>query len=1187
MIGKFFKDELAKIGIHPTRAATFLFAMLCFLLLSYIISIHIYYVPTGVDVYSHLFFTQEMTNQNSLSGFFVKCVDELYLDYEYPFGLWLFGSIVAKITGIGMYHLSIVLPLIIMIILLTVYYHYAKSFNVSDEPALLSLILLLSMPIVSFSFLEYKTSIFVRTFLVMIIFLMLLKNGDYKIKQVILIIPFIFALCFTHTGTYMFILFLTIIFFILYALLYGEWHRYAYAASASILFVYIIMMSLFSPLHTQYIDKGRILLSVGELISKNLHLPFASELATIFYEEIFVNLNLLYGVLWCVLLYAIGKLMIFLRSYSKPVILTLKSKIGVNTKNKFSAIPIIGSVQQVSKDVLYWPFWLGPVHLLLVGVGIPRANRNSLCLLLSVAAVSLLTGYMTGERALRELEYLFVIIPVFAALGFYQLKTKIESHLHTNAHKFFVAILLVAVFTASTAVPVVGSLYYRPMISGETYETTGLQWLGGIGEPTEGCAGPGYGHIVSLYANKTYPGLRVEAGSQARRYILAYRNVYLFRNSEPFADDLYAAFGVNYLLVSDRVFRKGLGVTYHDLKVDHNERLDKIYASKEYFSIYRYIPPIIQRANVTPSLTFADSAGVLLEEAGGSYLVETDNYKVRIGKAKPEILYIGDKTTDILGAGSIYDYLLITWSGPYSGQVNGYVLQELYYPSVTLGDNQIIYETVLLNQNNTENWATLTVTYTFFDKAMKREIIVANDWVNDSMMNARFTTLFSSPMNYFSFQHEDNPARSRTIYPSEDKVVLDKIKFNSVFMNESTVGLYVEYENTAPYPEMITYAGLIRYLYEYYSLDFSIVKSLLPSESMHMTQWIAIGDEATAQRNVEHYTSLALYPYPRGEIPVIVTSRMDSLGTIPDEAFTASLAAHEELNELGVLNYTEAVSMLQDTELSEDRMSELLEHGAYIIGYEKIDGFNMTLQEEIIANIKGNAREQYDIDLKGFMPKGLRYDLETIRVLADHNMSFIMAKKILPPIDIYYQEGLRQPKLAYYQGSETGVVLLPISEPQISGGTYFYSDDYLTAWKAVIDSVIENEGLCAFLWDSDKAGNPEHINDTLNVVEYAKNKGMTFTTPYEIANHYYSLKNISAEVSRSSDDSKVAIMARNDNEKMIHGVTFKVELPRTAEYNVKNGKIVRKEYSTTKCIYYVSMDLDPNEIKEVIFELKS
>jgi len=1174
------QDIYAKIHTNTKSRGVFLFLLCSLLILAFVLPTWVIPIPYGTDVYTHLFMTRTLSSVNSLSHFYTYCLEKGYMmRYDYPFGLWLFGSIVAKITGMDMLELSRILPFAVMLILITLYFSYAKVFGISsDNEALLSVIFLLSMPLMSLGILGYSTSIFVRSFLIFILYLILVEKEKISSwKRTLLINVLIFTLCFTHTGTYMFLLMLTIAYLFIYAILCGELHRDSYMATGSIMFFYIITMHLFPYVHPQYIDKGRILVSAGDFLTSDLHVPFADELAQMFYKQIFLDLNPLYVVLACLALYATCRFLMFLHHKIKA------SGIKLKLSEKFLSIPIIGSIRHISHSVLYTPFWLGPVHTVLAISGIFKVNRKGLCMLFAVAAVTLIPGYMGGEAgtgALRKIEYFFIIVPPLAALGFYYGKEKIEPHMNDILRRSFAGALLLGIFSSVIVMPVVGNLYYHPLISGPEYERTGLSWLGHIGTSDEGCAGWGYRHMISVYGKKIPPAVTsVASGSEMRRYTQDQHSVCFNMNSEKHADDLYATFGVKYLIVSKRTIRN-LGEKPEHLMIDHNRQLDKIYSSAGPFFIYKYVTHPVHRANIAPQLNFADDA--LIKDAGDSYLVETDYYKMRIGKTNPAIQYIGNKTINFLGdEGIYYDFIRICrGAGSQKEHVNGWALHEISFPAVILGKNEITYRTVLKDISNTENWATLTVKYTFFDRAMKREIILSNDWINDSIMNPDITMAYLSPMRYFSFRLDNEPAKKRTIYPSEDEVRLKNLRFNRMFINNGKDGIYNKFEITAPYPDEITYTGLINY--SYYTVSMHLSESLLPSESMDVTQWISIGHEQAAEKNIERYSSVSLYPYPDGEIPVILVSRINSLNTSSEEDFDMTLNTHERFREAGVTGYTEAVRM-RDAEINTSRMERLLEEGAYIIGCERVEGRNITVQAEEIKEIKENAAENYGIEIDGFMPKDLRYELDTVKVLSDRNLTFLVAKRIMPAFDIYFQEGLRHPELTYYRGDGTGVVLLPVSEPVIGGATYFY-DDYKTAWKAVIDSVIKNEDSCVFLWDSEKACRPEYINETMSVIRYAKERGMNFTTPYEIAKHFLLLQNVSATVSRNDDGSKIIISVKNENKEAVRGVTFKVEVPGTAEYTVKNAKISRKTRSWDKCVCYVSTDLDPGEIKEIVLE---
>ena len=49
-----------------------------------------------------------------------------------------------------------------------------------------------------------------------------------------------------------------------------------------------------------------------------------------------------------------------------------------------------------------------------------------------------------------------------------------------------------------------------------------------------------------------------------------------------------------------------------------------------------------------------------------------------------------------------------------------------------------------------------------------------------------------------------------------------------------------------------------------------------------------------------------------------------------------------------------------------------------------------------------------------------------------------------PLLDAYYQEGMRNPKFAYVEGENTGIVLIPITDPpavfltEVSNRMYFF-----------------------------------------------------------------------------------------------------------------------------------------------------
>ena len=167
------RDIHAKIHTNTKSRGVFLFLLCSLLILAFVLPTWVIPIPYGTDVYGHLFMTRTLSSVNSLSRFYTYCFEEGYLTYDYPFGLWLFGSIVAKITGMDMLELSRILPFAVMLILITLYFSYARVFGISsDNEALLSVIFLLSMPLMCSDVVAYQTRTIVMPFLIFIICLL-------------------------------------------------------------------------------------------------------------------------------------------------------------------------------------------------------------------------------------------------------------------------------------------------------------------------------------------------------------------------------------------------------------------------------------------------------------------------------------------------------------------------------------------------------------------------------------------------------------------------------------------------------------------------------------------------------------------------------------------------------------------------------------------------------------------------------------------------------------------------------------------------------------------------------------------------------------------------------------------------------------------------------------------------------
>jgi hypothetical protein len=185
----------------PTPGKTYALVILFILLLGYVIPIAIHPDPLGTDVYTHIVYTDIMLESKSIKNFYEKCLEKEDISYDYPFGLWLFGAIVSKVSGLDVYTLSYILPTILILQLVLVFYVYSGILISSVRYRLMSVIFLLSMPVIAIEILEYRTSVFSMP-IILSVFYFLLEKKTSIVKTFLLSTLLIFCLCFVHTGSY-------------------------------------------------------------------------------------------------------------------------------------------------------------------------------------------------------------------------------------------------------------------------------------------------------------------------------------------------------------------------------------------------------------------------------------------------------------------------------------------------------------------------------------------------------------------------------------------------------------------------------------------------------------------------------------------------------------------------------------------------------------------------------------------------------------------------------------------------------------------------------------------------------------------------------------------------------------------------------------------------------------------------
>ncbi|RLI90217.1 MAG: hypothetical protein DRO95_06605 [Candidatus Altiarchaeales archaeon] len=165
--------------------------------------------------------------------------------------------------------------------------------------------------------------------------------------------------------------------------------------------------------------------------------------------------------------------------------------------------------------------------------------------------------------------------------------------------------------------------------------------------------------------------------------------------------------------------------------------------------------------------------------------------------------------------------------------------------------------------------------------------------------------------------------------------------------------------------------------------------------------------------------------------------------------------------------------------------------------------------------------------------------------------------------------------------------MIPVSNPKSSYlRPQFDIEDIISEWKSTIDSVTRNDDICVFLWRSGDIGKPEYINRIVDVIEYAKSRGMTFASLEEIAKHFRLMKNITVNVYRRDID-VIDLLFINNNNKPVNGATVIAMMPAInwgCPYKAYNGTITRIKRIGSTCRIYVATNLSAMEDKTVMIE---
>jgi hypothetical protein len=1205
----FFEALQSKYALNRCFILLTLF-LLAVILISFIIPVISFGRFFGTDDYTHLFHTQQMVSSTGISDFFEKMGgfssnpssgENLY---NYPFAVWLFGGTIAKITGLPILSGVFIFIILFFFVIIGSFYVYSDVFLKSKEQKILAVLFLLSMPNVIPSLLAYRPSVFILPFLFILIYITFKEPFQWKLLPLVWLS--IFLIIVSHTGTFIFLVSVSVLFFLLYCLLWGRVSLPMYLVIVSTFVIYIFSLAWFPQIFNQYAVKSTLFLSPGTFLAENFNFYLPLELGNIFYQNVVVNQEFIYTIIIAAFIFVLGKLF---RSIHR------------NVSEKFSRseqiYPVTLPLSNISHSVAATPLWIGPIHVILSFIGFFRLDSKGKCLLISLLLVTILpdmlfegSGGATG--ILREISFLVLIIPITAALGFWVIISYLDTLTHPQkiliSFAVWVVVLLAVIIT-----PVLFTAYYLPKSSGEDYIIEGMQWLGNNGVLSEKIIGYGY-RMVPVYTNMTDVGYGIQSGYETRTFIGLLKGTF-FSSGGSYVYDLQRLFSVKYILTSDKVVEnlKGSGKA---LAINDNAALNKIYSSRD-FGVYDIV-----LSSETPVDRKVLGENFFIKNTGSSIQIETDVYKVVLNGKYPVIEQFGTPTDNYLGEGFIVDSIDISgfrqqpYSNPFSPPVESpeqnstadVFRMDNVFASPEIIDNQIIYRTILKDQQNGKNEASLLIRYTFYPESIKREFLISNDWVTSSVapqMSVGFSTSMFVPLNDFVLK-SNKALLKRHIYPSQDSVGINE-NIQDLYVYDGNRGINIKNEPTAAYPTSLVYKGST--IYNISSVSVSQTESLKPGATLHITQFLSPGDEVTAGKNILTQDRICLLNYPDGMIPIILSGYRTPHSDIRSPEFIEQ--GYSVLLTEGV-PYSEVVvpEMVSEIPVSYNNMTKSAEPSATIqtttsiidtvdlrainsrnikiIGSGSTTGVktynNYSTQEKSISSLIEYANDE-DVRLIGYMPGSMDYNLDTLKIISDKNIPFMLSTPVSPPYYGAIGTETKHPQQALYHNELSGVTLLPVSYPMSSSlSTQTDTFEILSAWKATIDESVITDGMILFIIRSSDIGNPDYTEDIKSLISYAKTKGLTFTTPDVIVDHFKKIQKI--QYSGSVQGDKATINLTNNNEETVQQVTIRVVLPalKTGNYNASGGRIVRTKTDNDNIIFYVSADIPAHETKEITIE---
>lgn len=1138
----------------------FLFAVL---LVSFIIPQFCFGRFYGSDAYTHLEATDIMASSRGVSEFYEAMADmtsdpsDPSGGLNYPFGMWLFGATIAKITGLSPIISSLIFTTLFFLILVGSFYLYTSTWLQSREQRVCAVLFLLSMPQISLIILNYVPSIFILPFLFITLYFMFKKPFDWKLLPIALLSIFIIII--SHTGTFVFFFSFCLAFFLFYCLLWGKFSKRVYIIIVSILSIYVMALSWFPNIAHQYQYTSQKLLLPGNFLANTFNFTLPGEIVRVFYNNMLVEHQFAYVVILAALLFTVGNILIYIHTKTVPFLLQ---------KNTLPAF--IMPIQNLSHTTVAIPLWLGPFQVIFSLVGFFQLDNKGKCFFFTALLTTILpdlfqvsAGITTQSGALRQISYLVILIPITATLGFWRIldylydpQSKIKTQISSA---LWVVVCLTIIIT-----PTLTATYYNPKISGEDYVIGGLKWLGENGDNTERVVGYQL-RPLSLYTNMSSPEL--QAGTETRKYLTSLKDIYFMPDEQiKTVQNFQKYFGVRYILSSDRILRFFSGTT-ENLTIDSNPALNEIYVSND-FRVYE----ISSNSKIpVPQSSHADNVSIKYQ--GGNYEIESDFYRVTLNANKPVLKRFGPTDYDYLNYGLFTEDF--TFSGleiPSGG--SKFTVDNLAF-TTDIKDNQITYKAILISPDQVPE-GTLLIRYTFYPEVIKREYTLSNDWLvaqSSPQMNVQYSIRSFSPFKAFVIKNDQIQLERKTVV-YEDSVTKN-MNIEDFYLHEGDEGMYIRFSGRSPQPLSISYSGSI---YNRSNIAISQYTQVKPGASFLSTQFISFGSESVAKKNIQSREGIDMLPYPNGWTPILLSGYPS---TQSNRSFDEqNSAAGYALLTNNSLPYSEVIN-------PSINLPEIVKNNVTVIGSQKtgIASYYDYTTQEINLNILMNYSNNQGVSITGFMPDGLNYNLDTLTITSDYKIQYIFSNPTNPTINGAYAKGYRSPQMAYINGEPTDVVLLPVSYPKSDSlFTTIDTERIFSDWKTTIDGAADNDEMVLLLFRTQDIGDSLYNESFVKLFSYAKEKGLTFTTPDLIAEHFKNIQNI--HYSGIIEGDTASLNVTNTNNVTVRNVTFRVALPvlTLGNYRAENGQIAKIKEVNNQSIIYIVTDISANSIKTINIE---